>query len=63
MMAFVPSNQAPKQPAPAGRPERDDQPVLPQRSQDETDTGWGERPESDDDERLRQDRPPHWDGN
>jgi hypothetical protein len=23
--------------------------------------GWGERPEPDDDDRLRQDRPPHWD--
>lgn len=38
-----------------------DQPLLPSRSSDETDVGWGERPEPDDDDRLRQDRPPHWD--
>jgi hypothetical protein len=36
-------------------------PVLPERSSDETDAGWGDRPEPDDDERLRQDRPPHYD--
>jgi hypothetical protein len=35
--------------------------VVPLRSLDDTDAGWGERPEADDDERLRQDRPPHWD--
>ena len=37
------------------------QPLLPSRSSDETDVGWGERPEPDDEDRLRQDRPPHWD--
>jgi hypothetical protein len=31
-------------------------------SRDETDAAWGDRPDLDDDERLRQDRPPHWDG-
>jgi hypothetical protein len=41
-------------------PEPDD-PVLPERSRDDSDIGWGEPPEPDDDERLRQDRPPHWD--
>jgi hypothetical protein len=35
--------------------------VLPTRSEDETGIGWGEAPEPDDDERLRRDRPPHWD--
>ncbi len=43
-------------PAPA-----DDKPVLPVTSVDETSVGWGEAPEPDDEERLRQDRPPHWD--
>lgn len=46
------------------RPERDgepdDKPVLPVQSEDETDVGWGEAAEPDD-ERLRRDRPPHWD--
>jgi hypothetical protein len=36
-------------------------PVLPVPSQDEADVGWGERPQADDDERLRRERPPHWD--
>jgi len=40
-------------------------PVLPTRSADDTDAGWGERwdserdPGSDDDRYLRE-RPPHW---
>lgn len=43
------------------RPGPDDKPVLPAPTQDETDVGWSEDPEPDDEERLRQDRPPHWD--
>ena len=58
------------------RPDPDDQPVLPAQSEDETGIGWGEAPEApgppgapgapdasepDDDERLRRERPPHWD--
>jgi hypothetical protein len=35
-----------------------DQPVLPDRSSDENDTGWGDHAEEDD--RLTRDRPPHW---
>lgn len=38
----------------------DDEPLLPQQTRDDTDEGWGERHESNDD-RLRSDRPPHWD--
>ncbi|HEY1625710.1 MAG TPA: hypothetical protein VGG16_18105 [Streptosporangiaceae bacterium] len=41
--------------------EKQERPVLPDRSTDETDVGWGDRPEPDDQDRLRQDRPPHWD--
>jgi NAD(P)-dependent dehydrogenase (short-subunit alcohol dehydrogenase family) len=37
-----------------------EQPAPPMRSQDETDVGWSEPPEPDDDERLYRDRPPHW---
>jgi len=36
-------------------------PVLPVQSQEDTDVGWGEQPELDDDERLYRERPPHWD--
>jgi hypothetical protein len=49
------------------RPDPDDKPVLPAQSGDETGIGWGESPEAleapepDDDERLRRERPPHWD--
>jgi hypothetical protein len=38
----------------------DEPPLLSDRSRDDTDTGWGERSWSNDD-RLREDRPPHWD--
>ena len=34
---------------------------CPAQSEDETGIGWGEAPEPDDEERLRQERPPHWD--
>jgi hypothetical protein len=43
------------------RSDPDDQPALPAQSEDETGVGWGEAPEPDDEERLRRDRPPHWD--
>ena len=43
------------------RPDPDDKPVLPAQTEDETGIGWGEAPEPDDDERLRSERPPHWD--
>ncbi|MDG4791717.1 hypothetical protein O7626_38490 [Micromonospora sp. WMMD1102] len=38
----------------------DDRRVLPEQSVDDTDRGWGERPDSND-ERLLAERPPHWD--
>jgi hypothetical protein len=37
-----------------------DDTVLPDRSADETDAYWGGRPDTDTDDRLRRDRPPHW---
>ena len=43
------------------QPDPDDQPVLPEQSEEERGLGWGEAPEQDDEERLRRDRPPHWD--
>ena len=37
-----------------------DEPVLPDRSADDEDSGWGERAEADDAlERYRAERPPH----
>lgn len=38
----------------------DDAPVLPDQTNDDTDRGWGERSYSNDD-RLLDERPPHWD--
>ena len=37
------------------------EPDQPARSEEEAGIGWGEAPEPDDDERLRRERPPHWD--
>ncbi|HST81699.1 MAG TPA: hypothetical protein VLL08_08205, partial [Kineosporiaceae bacterium] len=45
----------------AGSEGRDDRPVLPMKSSDDTDEGWGEREPEDRDEQFRRDRPPHWD--
>jgi ribonuclease E len=60
--AQAPKAESPKAESPkAGPPAPDPGPVLPQRGSDETDAGWGERPEPDDDDRLRQERPPHYD--
>ena len=33
--------------------------ILPDRTRDDTDEGWGELPQ-DNDERLLANRPPHW---
>jgi len=39
----------------------DDKPALPVKSSDDSDIGWGELPDRDRDDHLREDRPPHWD--
>ena len=51
----------PRSPDRDDKNDQDDKPLLPEQSQDETGAGWGEAPEPDDDDRLRQERPPHWD--
>jgi len=51
----------PNEPRRGSEPATEDLPLLPSQSQEDTDVGWGERPTTDDDERLRGDRPPHWD--
>jgi hypothetical protein len=40
--------------------DEDGLPVLPDQTRDDTDRGWGELSYSNDD-RLLEDRPPHWD--
>jgi hypothetical protein len=49
----------PASPRPA--PGQDDKPAVPVKSLDDSDIGWGELPDRDTDDRLREDRPPHWD--
>ncbi len=61
MMGAMPPDHVTNQPAAAAPPPPDDGPVLPGQSREDTDAGWGEHPEPDDDERLYRDRPPHWD--
>jgi hypothetical protein len=76
MMTAMPPEAAPDRPDrtvppgpddPGGKPAPSvrspaDKPALPVRSRDDSDVGWGERPEpDDDDERLYRERPPHWD--
>ena len=58
------SKDAPRASADAGPPASADagpsaEPVLPDQSREDTDEGWGEYPERDDDW-LQRDRPPHW---
>jgi hypothetical protein len=36
-------------------------PVMPVQSSEDTDVGWGDYAEPDDDDRFIRDRPPHWD--
>ena len=60
-MVIMPQDTAPDQPREPGLPAPDRTPVLPARSPEDTDAGWGELPEPDDDDRLYRDRPPHWD--
>ena len=50
-----------KRPVPDGNAEPPRRPERPEQSAEDTDSGWGERPEPDHDERLYGDRPPHWD--
>jgi hypothetical protein len=60
-MITMSSGKAPDKPVGVDPSEADSKPILPVRSMDDSDVGWGERPErDDDDERFRRDRPPHW---
>ena len=37
-----------------------DDELLPEQSADDTDRGWGERPDEDDDQRIAREKPPHY---
>lgn len=55
---FRPADTPPRPPRVARRRPRTG-PVRPDVTSDEQDVGWGDRPESDDDERLLREVPPH----
>jgi hypothetical protein len=58
----VPEPPAPAPPVgapPGSAPPAARQPDRPEQSREDTDAAWGEYPEPDD--RLRRERPPHWD--
>jgi hypothetical protein len=70
----MPSDTAPEQPDDDAHVDADDAPAAPTpsapvrppavpliQSSEDTDVGWGEYRERDDDDRLLHDRPPHWD--
>jgi hypothetical protein len=65
----MPSDTAPEQPDDAAHADADDTPAASvgptpaplTQSRVDTDVGWGEYRERDDDDRLLRDRPPHWD--
>jgi len=37
------------------------EPTIPDRADEDTDQAWGDEPTDENDERLEQDRPPHYD--
>lgn len=53
----TPSSMVTERPGNAGTP-RD--PAVAFRSQDDSDLGWGPGGDDSNDDRLRQDKPPHW---
>jgi hypothetical protein len=70
----MPSDTAPEQPVNDDHVDADDGLAAPTpaasvrptpapltQSREDTDVGWGEYRERDDDDRLLRDRPPHWD--
>ena len=57
--AHVDADDAPAASAPAASVRPTPAPVT--QSREDTDVGWGEYRERDDDDRLLRDRPPHWD--
>ena len=57
--AHVDPGDAPAAPTPAASVRPTPAPLA--QSREDTDVGWGEYRERDDDDRLLRDRPPHWD--
>jgi hypothetical protein len=60
-MTGDPHHGRPAPPRPGTSRDKDDEPVLPDVSRDETDVGWGDEPGRRDDDWYRRERPPHHD--
>jgi hypothetical protein len=62
-VAHRPEDDQPEPPDPDSEQgqEPDTERAPPIRSRDDSDIGWGDLPDEDDDRRLRDNRPPHWD--
>ncbi len=58
-MSTSPNGDRPATDGAARRPV-DDAPLIPDRSADDSDTGWGESGSDSNDDRLLRDVPPHW---
>jgi hypothetical protein len=57
----APTPAAPVQPTPTAPRPIAPTPILPTQSSEDTDVGWGDYRDRDDDDHLLRDRPPHWD--
>lgn len=58
-MSTSPSEPRPE-PADRPHPVVDDAPLIPSRSADDSDSGWGDERTDSNDDRLLRDVPPHW---
>lgn len=57
---LVSTHPAVETPAPTGSAAPAPEPVVARRSVDDSDVGWGDREAGSNDDRLSQDKPPHW---
>jgi hypothetical protein len=61
LTTLAPAAPTPTPPAPAAPTPAAPTPILPTQSREDTDVGWGDYRDRDDDDHLLRDRPPHWD--
>lgn len=56
----TPASESRPEPVEPPRPAVDDAPLIPSRSADDSDSGWGDDRADSNDDRLLRDVPPHW---
>ncbi|NUU16909.1 hypothetical protein HP550_06555 [Cellulomonas humilata] len=57
---LVSTHPAAETPVPTGSATPAPEPAVARRSVDDSDVGWGDRDAGSNDDRLSQDKPPHW---